>query len=69
MLEFEGQVLSTTKKAVLFQGNYWHRPLWLPRSQILLDDEGGEWYAAIKPWLCRKNFVGEFKECLFDERN
>lgn len=62
MFTFEGHILFSSYKAVLFQGNYWHGSMWLPRSQIEIIPDGESCVVKVKPWLCKKNGINEFTE-------
>ncbi len=59
-VEFEGIISATSAKAVLFQGDYWNEPAWVPRSQCEIlpqtgDDESGRAILYIEKWLVKSN--------------
>lgn len=63
MMVFEGSILFSTSSAILFQGNYWWGPLWLPRSQCFVIPDGDDGVVVkVKLWLCKKNQLEEFVE-------
>ncbi len=58
---FEGIIHNSSGKAILFQSHYWEAPLWLPRSQLWLNqDSEDEWVIRVKDWLCEKKDLMEF---------
>lgn len=45
-----------TAKAIYFQGDYWDKPEYIPRSQCVIDgSDEGRGVLRIKSWLCEKN--------------
>lgn len=60
MLTFEGEVITASRAAILFHGNYWEGALWLPRSQLVLLEDGNNHVIKVKPWLCNKKGLLEF---------
>lgn len=58
---FEGFVIETSPKAVLFHGHYWDIAVWLPMSQITVtnDDETSK-IVKVRGWLAKKNNLVEF---------
>lgn len=61
-VQFEGTIHAQTKAGLLFQGNYWDGPLWLPKSQVevIYDDDAWEVVVFVKEWLARKRSLFEF---------
>lgn len=58
---FEGVIETYTSKAILFHGWYWEAPIWLPRSQITLEEDSGiSFVVHVKDWLCNKKGLLEF---------
>lgn len=62
MNKFEGYVLVMTARAILFQGHFWGAALWLPLSQIEVEDDldSTEYVVTVKDWLCKKKRLLEF---------
>ena len=57
--EFEGVITGSSSKAVLFQGDFWDKPEWVPRSQCEIvpqsSDEQGRAILYVNNWLVKKN--------------
>ena len=72
---FEGVTVMTTARAILFHGNYWEDPQWMPRSQceILRCWTTGETIITASDWICGQKGLREFehreKEEEDDQRN
>ncbi len=66
---FIGRVIATSTKAIFFQDWFWWNPLWLPLSQIDIeeDPEGDEKIVRVSHWLSTKNDLREFTE--YDEKS
>tara|TARA_Y100000310_G_scaffold324866_1_gene387318 strand:+ start:9931 stop:10173 length:243 start_codon:yes stop_codon:yes gene_type:complete len=63
--QFEGTVIGESVSAVLFQGVYWAGGVWLPKSQIRLEEDLPDSFFQIlyvKDWLANKNGILEFTE-------
>jgi hypothetical protein len=61
MTTFEGQITKHSGAAVCFQGQFWETGVWLPRSQIVVEDDEEEGVVVkVKDWLARKNGLLEF---------
>ena len=58
---FEGVVLASSTKAVLFHGVYWDGALWLPRSQIEVIEDDDSYIIEVSGWLAGKNNLFEFE--------
>lgn len=56
MWEFEGLVKLYTAKAVLFEDQRSGKSIWLPRSKVIVDDDGesGKAFVSIPDWLARE---------------
>lgn len=61
---FEGQIVTMTLRAVLFQGVYWSCPQWMPLSQVHLRRcaETGEVYLSASSWIAKQKGIVEFTE-------
>lgn len=61
-MTFEGVVLFTTGKAIAFQSHYWDSFLFLPMSQITIEqeDSGFSYVVHVKDWLAKKRNLMEF---------
>lgn len=62
MNTFEGYVIAESPKAIRFWGHYWWAPIWLPKSQIIMYEDGKSHIVKVKPWLCDKRGLREFHE-------
>lgn len=69
MVTFEGYLLRTTARAVLFHGHYWGGALWLPMSQIEMEPDGdlGAVVVKVRPWLTSKKGLMEFSHYSAEE--
>lgn len=59
-VEVEGIIETSSGKAVKFQGDFWDKAEWVPRSQCEIvmqtdSDEHGRAILYIRRWLCKKN--------------
>lgn len=57
---FEGRLVNWSGAAVCFQGQYWEGGVWLPRSQVEIEDDDGGVVIRVKDWLAKKNGLLEF---------
>lgn len=59
---FEGYIVANVGKAVLFHGNYWEEPEWMPKSQIdiLRDEDSAEIRVLTSRWICDQKGLKEF---------
>ena len=70
-MQFIGYVIGYTNRAVLFQDHYWHKPDWMPRSQIQLyfDPDSIEATVYATPWICKQKEISESQERTEEEIN
>ena len=63
---FIGEVDAVSPKAMLFQGQFWHGPEWLPFSQITSTPLPGtsEVLVEVSEWMSRTKGIREFQEFL-----
>lgn len=61
---FIGYIEVETTKAILFWDHFWHRPDWMPKSQITMqrDEMSTEVVVDASPWICKQKGVREFEE-------
>lgn len=69
--EFEGEVLASTPKAILFRGDYWDKPehadgLWLARSQVSMEfevpDDGVVRATVLIPqWMAKSDGLEDYE--------
>lgn len=59
---FEGYVLVSTARAIMFQSHYWEHAHWFPRSQIEVRTQQDEDEVIItaSDWICNMKRVREF---------
>lgn len=58
---FEGVILADSAKAIYFQSHYWDDATWLPKSQIVMYEDGDFfWVVEVNDWLANKNGLLEF---------
>lgn len=59
-IEFEGDILNSSTKAINFRSDYWDGPEWIPLSQCEIEklpdgDMGPRAIVRVKAWLVKKN--------------
>ena len=66
---FEGIILVSSPRAVLFQSHFWEAPLWFPLSQMDIQrfEDSFECVVKVKDWLCRKKNLYEFTMYTMEE--
>lgn len=62
MNTFEGRILAWTAKAILFWGNYWGGPLWMPKSQVTIEEDDESYIVKTTPWYSGVKKIEEFTE-------
>ena len=67
MATFEGNIIQRSAKAVCFWCHYWWAPLWLPLSQVKVEDDGDSHVIHLRDWLAEKRGVKEFTEYTAEE--
>lgn len=60
MSTFEGRITNWSGAAILFQGQFWESGVWLPRSQVVVDEDEDGVVVRVKDWLAKKNGLLEF---------
>lgn len=69
--EFDGEVLASTPKAILFKGDYWDKPehadgVWLARSRVEIEFEMPEdgvvrANVLIPEWMARNDKLADYE--------
>lgn len=69
--EFEGEVLATTAKAILFRGDYWDKPehaegVWLARSKVEIEFDTSDTSdiratVLIPQWMARNDKLEDYE--------
>lgn len=60
---FEGYIVETTARAVLFHCHYWERSDWMPKSQITIqrEEDTDEVRVLASSWICKQKELAEFQ--------
>lgn len=67
MATFEGNIIERSAKAICFMCHYWWAPMWLPVSQLQMEEDGDGHVIHVKDWLCNKRSLDEFTEYTEEE--
>ena len=70
--QYEGYILGSSNKAVLFHGHYWEAPAWIPFSQCEIIEDEDSYIVTISHWLASRKKIPEFTymdEAAMEEAN